>query len=173
MMRSKERRKFFARRLGLAAAAVLVLNQAARAEEGSLFSRIESQPLDEIWVNPGFYSYHFQRDKGLHDENLGLGMEYRFSTVTSFTAGRFYNSDREYSDYLGFYYQPFRIGSLRLGAAIGGFNGYPKMREGGWFLAAVPVISYEYERVGLNLGIVPTYKDRLYGAFSFQLKVKL
>ena len=26
---------------------------------------------------------------------------------------------------------------------------------------------------GLNLGIVPSYKDRLYGAFAFQVKVKL
>jgi len=89
------------------------------------------------------------------------------------TAGRFYNSNRRYSNYAGIYYQPITIGSVRIGAVIGGFNGYPKMREGGWFLAAIPVMSFEYERVGLNLSIVPTYKDRLYGAFSFQLKVKI
>lgn len=172
-MIGKERVKFFASRLGAAIVCALMFSHAAHAEEEPLFERIESQPLSEIWVNPGFYSYHFQRDKGLHDENLGLGVEYRFSAVASITAGRFYNSDREYSNYLGVYYQPFRIGKMRLGAALGGFSGYPKMREGGWFLAAIPVISYEYERVGLNLAIVPTYKDRLYGAFSFQLKLKL
>jgi hypothetical protein len=27
--------------------------------------------------------------------------------------------------------------------------------------------------VGLNVGIIPTYKDRLYGGVSFQLKFKL
>jgi hypothetical protein len=153
--------------------AALLCAPYAHAEDDGIFKTIDSEPLSEVWVNPGFYSYHFQRDKGLNDKNPGLGVEYRFSTVSSLTAGRFYNSDREYSNYLGVYYQPFEIGRVRLGVVAGGFNGYPKMREGGWFLAAIPVLSYEYERVGLNLGIVPTYKDRLYGAFSFQLKFRL
>ena len=145
----------------------------AHADDGDLFKQIDNQPLQELWLNPGFYSYHFQRDKGLNDSNPGFGAEYRFSTVASVTVGRFYNSDRAYSDYAGVYYQPISLGPLRLGGVLGGFNGYPKMREGGWFPAVIPVISYEYERVGLNLAIVPTYKDRLYGAFSFQLKIKM
>ena len=118
------------------------------------------------------YSYHFQRDKGLNDSNPGFGAEYRFSSVSSITAGRFYNSDRRYSNYAGFYCQPLAIGNVRLGAVFGGFNGYPHMRDGGWFLAAIPTLSFEYELIGVNLTIVPTYKDRLYGAFSFQFKVK-
>ena len=134
---------------------------------------IESKPLNEVWLNGGFYSYHFQRDKGLNDSNPGLGAEYRFSTVASATVGRFYNSDRYYSNYVGVYYQPWAIGPVRIGAVAGAFNGYPKMRDGGWFPAVIPALSVEYERVGLNLGIVPTYKDRLYGAFSFQLKLKV
>ncbi|HEV7815927.1 MAG TPA: hypothetical protein VGP06_12605, partial [Janthinobacterium sp.] len=69
--------------------------------------------------------------------------------------------------------EPVALGPFRLGAVVGAFNGYPKMLDGGWFPALVPVLSYEYKRVGVNLGIVPSYKDRLYGAFSFQLKVKL
>ncbi|NEX64156.1 hypothetical protein [Noviherbaspirillum galbum] len=137
------------------------------------FSSIESRPLSQWWVNPGFYSAHFQRDKGLNDSNPGLGVEYRMSTVTSLTAGRFYNSDRAYSNYAGVYYQPFTIGPFQAGAVVGGFSGYPKMRDGGWFLAAIPVLTLEGERLGLNIGIVPTYKDRLYGAISFQLKLKV
>ena len=137
------------------------------------FTVIESQPLSELWVNPGFYSYHFQRDKGFDDTNPGFGAEYRFSTVASITAGRFHNSDRQMSNYAGVYYQPWAIGPVRLGAVVGGFNGYPKMRDGGWFLAAIPVISMEYQRVGVNFAIVPTYKERLHGAFSVQLKFKL
>jgi hypothetical protein len=137
------------------------------------FTVIESQPLSELWVNPGFYSYHFQRDKGFDDTNPGFGAEYRFSTVASVTAGRFHNSDRQMSNYAGVYYQPWAIGPVRLGAVVGGFNGYPKMRNGGWFLAAIPVISMEYQRVGVNFAIVPTYKERLHGAFSVQLKFKL
>jgi len=137
------------------------------------FSVIENQPLSELWVNPGFYSYHFQRDKGFDDTNPGFGAEYRFSTVASVTAGRFHNSDRQMSNYAGVYYQPWAIGPVRLGAVIGGFNGYPKMRDGGWFLAAIPVVSVEYQRVGVNFAIVPTYKERLHGALSVQLKFKL
>jgi hypothetical protein len=137
------------------------------------FTVIEHQPLSELWVNPGFYSYHFQRDKGFDDTNPGFGAEYRFSSVASVTAGRFHNSDRRMSSYAGVYYQPWAIGPVRLGAVVGGFNGYPKMRDGGWFLAAIPVASIEYQRVGLNFAIVPTYKERLHGAFSMQLKFKL
>ena len=137
------------------------------------FSVIDNQPLSDLWVNPGFYSYHFQRDKGFDDTNPGFGAEYRFSTVASVTAGRFHNSDRQMSNYAGVYYQPWAIGPARLGAVIGGFNGYPKMRDGGWFLAAIPVVSVEYQRVGVNFAIVPTYKERLHGALSVQLKFKL
>jgi hypothetical protein len=155
----------------LAACLLLAFANAAQADE--LFTTIESKPLSEGWINAGFYSAHFQSDKGLNNSNPGLGVEYRSSTVTTWTAGRFYNSDRAYSNYAGVYYQPFAIGPVRLGAVVGGFSGYPKMRDGGWFLAAVPMASIEFERVGLNIGVVPTYKDRLYGAISFSLRLKV
>ncbi|MES2741453.1 MAG: hypothetical protein V4754_10940 [Pseudomonadota bacterium] len=158
---------------GLAGAAALALCSLAQAQVDNPFRLAEDKPLSETWLNAGFYSYHFQRDKGLNDRNPGLGLEYRYSSVASLTGGRFYNSDRAYSNYAGLYYQPVALGPLRLGAVVGGFSGYPKMRDGGWFLAVVPMISYEYQRVGLNLAVVPTYKDRLYGAFTFQLKLKL
>ena len=155
---------------GVALSAGILLTS-AHAED--LFHTIDSKPLNEVWLNAGFYSRHFQRDKNLNDSNPGFGVEYRFSSVASATAGRFYNSDREYSNYVGIYYQPFAIGDVRLGAVVGGFNGYPKMRDGGWFPAIIPVASYEYKRVGLNFAIIPSYKDRLYGAFTFQLKLKV
>jgi hypothetical protein len=160
-----------ARFTGLALLAGLsVVTSAARADT---FEVIESQPLKQVWLNAGFYSYHFDRDKGLNDSNPGLGAEYRFSTVASATVGRFYNSDRQYSNYVGVYYQPFRIGPVRLGAVVGAFNGYPNMRDGGWFPAAIPTASFEYKSVGVNVAVVPKYKDRLYGALSIQLKLKV
>ena len=150
-----------------------VCSAPAFAESGNPFSMIDNQPLQQTWLNAGFLSYHFQRDKDLNGSNFGLGVEQRFSTVAALTAGRFYNSDRRYSNYAGVYYQPIAIGPVRLGAVVGGFNGYPKMRDGGWFLAAIPVASIEYQRVGLNLAFVPSYKDRLYGALSLQVKLKV
>lgn len=154
-------------------AGALLLAGLSAGAMADTFETIESAPLKEVWLNGGFYSYHFQRDKGLNDSNPGLGGEYRFSTVASATAGRFYNSDRAYSNYVGVYYQPWKIGPVRLGAVAGGFSGYPKMRDGGWFLAAIPTASFEYKSVGVNVAIVPTYKDRLYGAISVQLKLKV
>lgn len=154
-------------------AGIVLAAMSGLAQADDAFTMIENKPESALWINPGFYSYHFQRDKGFDDTNPGLGVEYRFSTVASVTAGRFHNSDREMSNYAGVYYQPIAWGPLRLGAVIGGFNGYPKMRDGGWFLAAIPVVTLEYERVGVNFAIVPTYKERLHGALSVQLKFKL
>ncbi|MGB8517425.1 MAG: hypothetical protein WCD45_06010 [Gallionella sp.] len=137
------------------------------------FKFIDSKPISEFWLNAGFISHHFQTDKGLNNNNYGIGGEYRYSTTNSITAGEFYNSDRQTSHYVGWYWQPVSYGPLRLGAVAGGFDGYPKMRNGGWFLAAIPMVSVEYKSVGMNLAIVPTYQNRLYGALSFQFKVKL
>ncbi len=145
----------------------------AHADGGDIVSLIDSKPINEVWLNPGLLSYHWDHGKDLNGDNYGIGGEYRFNTVASVTVGEFYNSDRKTSDYVGVYYQPIAIGPFRAGAVFGGFNGYPHYRDGGWFPAAVPTISYEYERVGLNLMFVPSYQDRLYGALSFQLKVKV
>lgn len=153
--------------------AALIVCGAAQAEADRSFAIIDSQPLGEVWLNAGFYSYHFRRDKGLNDGNPGIGVDYRFSNVAAVTAGRFYNSDRKYSNYAGFYYQPIAVGNVRLGAVVGGFNGYPRMHNGGWFLAAIPVASFEYQRFGVNVAVVPSYKDRLYGAISLQFKFKI
>lgn len=148
-----------------------LLATAACADD--LVTEIDNKPLNELWLNPGFQSWHFERDEGFNNNNYGFGAEYRFSTVASVTAGRFYNSDRDWSNYVGMYYQPWAIGPVRLGLVVGGFDGYPQMRDGGWFAAAIPMASYEYGPVGLNVAFVPKYKDRLHGAISFQLKLKV
>lgn len=136
------------------------------------FSIIESKPISELWLNPGFYSYHFQKNKGLNNSNFGLGGEYRYSTVSSVTLGVFDNSDRQTSYYAGWYWQPLGMGPVRFGAVVGAMNGYPKMQNGGWFLAVIPTASVEYKNVAANLMFIPGYKDRLYGAISLQLKFK-
>lgn len=133
----------------------------------------QTRPAHELWLNPGFYAYHFQRNLNLNDNAAGLGVEYRISNESALTAGIFHNSNWRTSHYLGYYWQPWESGRARFGAVVGALNGYPGMRRGGWFLAALPAASMEYGRVGLNLFIIPTYKDALYGAIVFQLKLKL
>lgn len=149
-----------------ALAAILIACTNACAED-------DAAKRSEVWLDTGFATYHFQSDKNLNGRNSGIGVEYRLSETSALTAGRFYNSDREHSNYAGMYYQPWTVGPVRLGAVVGGFNGYPKMREGGWFLALIPAATFEYKRVGVNVAVVPTYKNRLHGGISMQLKFKL
>jgi hypothetical protein len=155
------------------AAALLLCVLAPLACADGPVAGIDSSPRSEFWIDSGFLTAHFDRDKGLNGENHGLGAEYRFSATTAAVAGRFYNSDRAYSNYAGAIWQPWAIGPVRLGAAFAAFNGYPHMRDGGWFPAVVPTATVEYGRVGLNIGVVPSYKDRLYGGVSVQLKFML
>lgn len=126
-----------------------------------------------LWVNAGFYSAHWDTDKGLRNANPGLGVEYKLDSTWSATAGRFINSNNAHSSYVGAYYQPWTVAGIKLGVVAGAFNGYPKAFNGGWFPAVIPVASWEGERFGLNLALVPPLKDRLYGALSFQFKVRL
>ena len=127
---------------------------------------------DRLWVNAGFYSAHFDTHKGLRNANPGLGLEYKLDEHWSATAGRFINSDNAYSHYIGAYYQPWRVGPIKLGVVAGAFNGYPKALDGGWFPAIIPTASLEGAHWGLNVALVPPLKDRLYGALSFQLKFR-
>jgi hypothetical protein len=149
---------------------MLVAPLTAHAE---VFKLIQPQPISELWLNPGMYSYHFNRNKGLNGSNFGFGAEYRYSTVSSVTAGIFDNSDRQSSRYIGWYWQPLAVGHVRLGAVAGGIDGYPKMHNGGWFPAVIPTASLEFKRVGVNLLFIPGYKDRLYGALSLQIKLRI
>lgn len=145
----------------------------AGAQEQGLFITTDAAPSGALWIDSGFATWHFNQNRNLNGGNRGLGLEYRFSSTMAAAAGRFVNSDRAYSDYAGVIWQPWAIGPVRIGAAIAAFNGYPKMRDGGWFPAAIPTLTYEYRRVGVNVGIIPSYKDRLYGGISVQLKLKL
>lgn len=125
-----------------------------------------------LWVNAGFYSAHFDTQKGLRNANPGIGVEYRIDPTWSVTAGRFRNSNNADSSYLGAYYQPWTFAGVKLGAVVGAFNGYPNAYNGGWFPALIPTATLESSHWGLNVALVPPLKDRLYGAVSFQLKYR-
>ena len=134
---------------------------------------VDSKPVSDVWMNVGFYSYHFDRSLGLNDKNPGFGLEYQYNINQSITAGMYRNSNRETSHYLGFYWQPIRIGTFKTGAVLGVFRGYSSFKDGGWFPALVPVMTYDFERIALNISLIPSYQDKLHGSFSFQLKFKI
>lgn len=134
---------------------------------------IEPQARSEVWINPGMYSYHFQKDQNLNNNNWGIGLEYRFNTVASATFGNYRNSDNDRSSYLGIYYQPIVVGPVKLGVVAGWFNGYQSTNNGGWFPAVLPAITVEEGRFGANIFFIPTVGDKVHGAISLQLKIKL
>jgi len=159
---------------GMATALAALLCAVAPASHADdLFTQVDPVPKSEFWLDTGFLTAHFNRGRDLNGENHGLGAEYKFNAALSATAGRFYNSDRQYSNYAGAIWQPVAIGQVRIGAAIALIDGYPRMRDGGWFPAAIPTGTIEWDRVGLNIAVIPSYKDRLYGGISLQLKFKL
>jgi hypothetical protein len=151
----------------------LLASNAVYAQNDSFISLIEPSAKNELWLNPGMVTYHFQTDQNLNGANWGAGAEYRFSSVSSLTAGRFYNSNNAYSNYAGIYYQPLAIGPIKVGAVIGGFSGYSSTNNGGWFPAAVPALTWEGDWVGANVFIIPTIGDRVHGGISLQLKFKV
>jgi len=128
--------------------------------------------LGQLWVSPGFYSVHFDRDAGLKNENPGIGFEWPLNPTVSLTAGMFHNSDRQTSHYLGVFWMPLEWKGMKFGAAIGGFDGYPMANDGGWFPAIIPTMAIEGQHWGLNIALIPEVKDRLHGAISFQLKFR-
>ena len=129
--------------------------------------------LADIWINPGFYSHHFDKSKNLNDNNRGFGVEASVNSTYSITAGMFENSNRETSHYIGAYVMPFQRGAFKAGAAVGAFDGYPNMRDGGWFAALIPTVSIEGRRLGLNVMYTPKIDNKVHSALSFQIKYNL
>ena len=154
-------------------AALLISLASASFAQTTNPSSGEEHKLPAIWINPGFYSSHFDTDKGLRNNNLGFGVEAVINEDWSATAGGFTNSNNARSNYVGAYYQPWHLGSWKFGVVGGAFNGYPNAFNGGWFPALLPVATWEGERLGLNMAFVPPLQDRLYGAISFQLKLRV
>ncbi len=136
------------------------------------FAVAAHEPKGELWLNPGMLSYHFDRERSFNSRNFGIGAEYRFSSVASFTIGTYNNSYHESSKYIGAYWQPIQLGVFKFGAVAGGFNGYSKTNDGGWFPAIIPALTYEGDLFGINVLMVPSIPDKVAGSLSVQFKFK-
>jgi hypothetical protein len=119
------------------------------------------------------YSYHFAKNHGYNNNNIGIGGEYIFSTVASVTVGGFKNSDNSHSNYAGIYYHPISVGFMKLGFVVGTMNGYSTANDGNYFPALIPTISAESEWIGANLFLIPSVGDKVHSAISLQLKLKI
>ena len=135
----------------------------------------ESWP--QVWLNPGIYSQHFDSSKGLRNNNIGLGAEVLLARDHVLMAGSFINSNRARTHFGAYQWRPlhWQFAGLDVGAgiAIGAFDGYPNYRNGGWFVAPLPLLSIEGKRLGANIAIIPTVANRFDGAVAIQIKLRV
>ena len=138
-------------------------------------SAADIEPPRQVWLNPGFFSWHFDRSENFREDNWGVGAEVVLAPDHAVMAGTFINSDRERSRYAAYQWRPLHWQTYGInvsaGIALGVFDGYQKMNNGGWFIGLLPLLAVEGKRVGANFSIVPTIKDRVQGAVVVQIKL--
>jgi hypothetical protein len=162
--------------LVLLCAAVYAANSHAQAAPG------ESKPQAEewkpqVWINPGIYSYHFDRSKDLRDNNIGFGVEAVLKPDHVLMAGTFINSNDARTHFAGYEWRPlhwkYSAVDISAGIVFGAFDGYPNYRNGAWFVAPLPMLSIEGKTFGANLALIPTVQNRFDGALAIQVKLRV
>ena len=164
---------------GITRSFLLPLLRAAIASIAVLSSAYaeDTRLLRQVWVNPGFFSWHFDRSLDLREDNWGVGVEAAFAPDHAAMAGNFINSDGDRSRYAAYlwrplHWQPYGV-DVHVGIALGVFDGYQRVNSGGWFVAPLPLLAIEGRYLGLNLTIVPTIDDKVNGAIVIQLKLRV
>ena len=162
------------RRSRLAAMALLcAAGYAATAQAGAT----PQQSWPQLWLNPGIYSQHFDSDKGLRNNNIGFGAEVLLNNDHGLMAGSFINSNRARTHYATYQWRPlhwrFSGVDVSAGIAVGAFDGYPNYRNGGWFVAPLPMLAIEGTTFGANISLIPTVANRFDGALAIQVKLRV
>ena len=159
--------KHFTAQLLLSVALVATAQAADQADDTSF----------QVWLNPGIYSQHFDSNKGLRNSNIGFGAEVKVAADHSVLGGTFINSNNHRSHYGAYQWLPlhwqWKGVQISSGVVVGAFDGYPNYRNGGWFIAPVPVLAIEGERMGVNLTLIPTVANRFDGALALQFKLRV
>lgn len=126
----------------------------------------------KLWVTPGAVSYHLNRDKGYNEVNYGIGLEYRAGTDFSLALGQYKNSIGRTSHYALVGYTPWHPASnVRVGALVGVVDGY-QVHGGQIMPALIPVVAIEFRHVGVNISVVPPFRDKVDGALAVQFKFR-
>src|SRR3954468_5836517 len=129
----------------LAGGALALCSLAASAQEQR--GLVLPERKTDIWLNAGFLSYHFDREKHYREFNYGFGGEALFTPNHGVMAGIVKNSESETSKYIGYQYRPFHWQpggvDVAAGVALSLVDGYPSMNNKGWFIAPMPMIAVE------------------------------
>lgn len=134
--------------------------------------------LPRVWINPGIYSRHFDRDKGFRENNTGIGVEVVVAPDHAVMAGTFINSENRRTRFLGYqwrplHWQPGASVEVSAGVIAAALDGYRGVNEGGWFVAPLPVVAIEGRYLGVNLSVIPNIENRLHGAVALQFKLRV
>jgi len=113
------------------------------------------------------FSYHtdregVRREKLDNEFNVGLGLNYQFfednQGIGFVEAGFYHDSGRTWAKLAGAGYQ-FKIGSrLRFGGWLVGLQS-PSYFHGKFFIAPLPIVTYDLGRVKLNAIYIPRYRN--------------
>jgi len=155
----------------------LVLLCTALYAAGAQAGETARESWPQVWLNPGIYSHHFDSGKGLRNNNIGFGAEVMLANDHVLMAGSFINSNRARTHFGGYQWRPlhWKFSGIDMGAgiAVGAFDGYPNYRNGGWFVAPLPMLSIEGKTLGANISLIPTVTNRFDGALAVQLKLRV
>ena len=150
-------------RFGIALASLLACSSAALARE----------PV-QVWLDPGFLSYHFS-EGNYRQDNYGLGVGVFVSPEHGFIAGTFLNSNDERSHYGAYHWRPWLWNpagiDVRAGLVLGLIDGYSNTNNGHWFPIILPTLSAEYGRFGVNFSFVPHPNNG--SALALQLRFRV
>ena len=130
-----------------------------------------------VWINPGLYSYHFDRSTDHRENNSGIGVELQITDDHMLMAGSYINSAYTRSHYALYAWRPlhWEASSVRFsaGIAIAAFDGYESYNDGALFFAPLPLLAVEWKRLGVNFTYVPAVNESLDAAIAIQLKLRV
>ena len=114
----------------------------------------------EFWGSTTLGSFHTKRYQNLREQNYGLGIEYHESRQVLYLAGSYINSHDRRTVYALAGWTPIDFGAIKVGMMAGVANGYPKMNNGRITPALAGLVRIEYEKLGMNLTLIPPrYKE--------------
>ncbi len=165
------------RRLAYSVALLLLMAAGARPVAAATATEepfLNLRPINQkqFWVNFGGLSQHFEGAERFNQQNFGFGVEYQTDPTRYVVLGEYQNSVHKNTRYIGGAWMPLKFGIVKLGAIGGAADGYPKMRNGGFFPVVLPVVAIETKHVGANFVIMPSVADKVSGCIALQLKYR-